>query len=84
VEEVAKLLGQMQASGLIERDSRGAYFASKAVCDAVRHAVKRGSEREPSAARWRHFVSRAAAWDWLAGDYDELARKARAEGPAAS
>jgi hypothetical protein len=76
-EEVAKLLGRMQSSGLVERNSRGAYFPSKAGCDAVRTTVKRGSEREPSAARWRHFVPRTAAWDWLGGDYDQLAVKAR-------
>jgi hypothetical protein len=83
-EEVAKLLAQMQASGLVDCNSRGAYFPSKAGCDAVRTAVKRGSEREPSATRWRHFVPRAAAWDWLGGEYDALAERARAESPAAS
>jgi hypothetical protein len=70
---VTELLAAMEGKRLIERNRSGAYFPTKAGCDAARISVR----SDPKPARWGHLVIKAtSAWDWLAGDYSELAAKA--------
>jgi hypothetical protein len=72
--DVMTLLTVMEGKRLIKRNARGAYFPTKAGCDAVRITVR----SDPKPARWGHLVVKAAmAWDWIGGDYDTLAVRAR-------
>jgi hypothetical protein len=72
-QSVADLLAVMEGKHLVERNRSGAHFPTKTGCDAVRTV----SRSEPSAERWGHLTVKAVAWDWIGGDYDELAETAR-------